>query len=201
MDIATWSYLSEYKLKRTYPRGIRVKEGIAKILITEGEIKKRIKELGREISYDYEGKNPVLVTILRGAIVFLCDLMREISVPVTLDFLSVSSYLEQTQTGVVKILKDLDTSIENRHIILVEDIVDTGLTLDYIIRTLKERKPSDIRVCALLDKKARRIVEVPVHYLGFEIPDEFVVGYGMDYEQEYRNLPFIGVLKGEIFHK
>jgi len=178
-----------------------VKEGIAKILITEGEIKKRIKELGREISYDYEGKNPVLVTILRGAIVFLCDLMREISVPVTLDFLSVSSYLEQTQTGVVKILKDLDTSIENRHIILVEDIVDTGLTLDYIIRTLKERKPSDIRVCALLDKKARRIVEVPVHYLGFEIPDEFVVGYGMDYEQEYRNLPFIGVLKGEIFHK
>ncbi len=175
-----------------------MEKDVVKVLITEREVRKRVKELGREISHDYEGKNPVLVTILQGAIVFLCDLMREVSIPITLDFLSVSSYSGQTHTGVVRILKDLDMSIENRHVILVEDIIDTGLTLDYIIRTLRERNPLDIRVCVLLDKRARRTVEVPIHYLGFEIQDGFVVGYGMDYEQRYRNLPFIGVLKREI---
>lgn len=175
-----------------------MEKDIVEVLITEREIRKRVRELGREISHDYEGKNPVLVTILQGAIVFLCDLMREVSVPITLDFLSVSSYSGKTHTGVVRILKDLDMSIENRHVILVEDIIDTGLTLNYIIRTLKERNPLDIRVCVLLDKRARRTVEVPIHYLGFEIQDGFVVGYGMDYEQRYRNLPFIGVLKREI---
>jgi len=176
----------------------KVKEHIAKTLITEEQIKKRVNELGREISRDYQGKEPVLVTILRGAVVFLCDLMREISLPVSLDFLSVSSYSGQTQTGVVKILKDLDTNIEDRHVLLVEDIVDTGLTIDYILRTLNERNPADIRVCALLDKRSCRIVHVPIDYLGFEIPNHFVVGYGMDYEQRYRNLPFIGVLGNKV---
>lgn len=171
---------------------------LARILITEEKIKKRIKELGKKISGDYQGKCPMLVTVLRGGFVFLADLMREISIPVTLDFLSISSYFGQTHTGVVRILKDLDRSIENMHVILIEDIIDTGLTLNYILRTLKERGPADIRVCALLDKKTRRIVNIPIDYRGFEIPDEFVVGYGMDYEQKYRNLPYIAVLKEEI---
>jgi hypoxanthine phosphoribosyltransferase len=178
--------------------GSKVHGDIAKILITEEEIKRRIKGLGEEISRDYKGKDPILVTVLRGAIVFLCDLMREISIPITLDFLSISSYSGQTQTGVVRILKDLDESIENRHVILVEDIIDTGLTLNYILKTLKARRPTDVRVCALLDKKVRRIVDIPIDYPGFEIPDEFVVGYGMDYNQKYRSLPFIGVLKKGI---
>lgn len=175
-----------------------MEEDIAKVLIAEEEIEKRIKELGEKISSDYRRKNPVLVTVLQGGIVFLCDLMREISIPITLDFLSISSYLGKTQTGVVRIIKDLDKSIENRYVILVEDIIDTGLTLNYILGTLKARKPADIRVCALLDKKVRRIVDITIDYIGFEIPDEFVVGYGMDYDQRYRNLPFIGVLKEEI---
>jgi hypoxanthine phosphoribosyltransferase len=143
----------------------------------------------------------VIVAVLRGAIVFLCDLIREISIPITLDFLSISSYSGQTQTGVVRILKDLDQSIEGKHVILVEDIIDTGLTLNYILKTLRARRPADIRVCALLDKRARRIVDIRIDYLGFEIPDEFVVGYGMDYDQRYRSLPFIGVLKREILDK
>jgi len=178
-----------------------VKEDIAIVLITEEDIRKRIKELGEVISRDYHGKKPVLVTVLRGAIIFLCDLLREISIPVTLDFLSISSYTGQTHTGIVRILKDLDENIQNQHVILIEDIIDTGLTLNYILRTLKERKPTDVRVCALLDKKVRRIVDIPIDYIGFEIPDEFVVGYGMDYKQNYRNLTFIGVLKEEILTK
>jgi hypoxanthine phosphoribosyltransferase len=179
----------------------KVQEDIERVLITEEQVKRRVKELGEEISHDYKGKDLVIVAVLRGAIVFLCDLIREISIPITLDFLSISSYSGQTQTGVVRILKDLDESIENRHVILVEDIIDTGLTLNYILKTLRARRPADIRVCALLDKKARRIVDVQIDYVGFEIPDEFVVGYGMDYDQRYRSLPFIGILKRAILAK
>jgi len=178
-----------------------VQEDIERVLITEEQVKRRVKELGEEISRDYKGRDLVIVAVLRGAIVFLCDLIREISIPITLDFLSISSYSGQTQTGVVRILKDLDESIENRHVILVEDIIDTGLTLNYILKTLRARRPADIRVCALLDKKARRIVDVQIDYVGFEIPDEFVVGYGMDYDQRYRSLPFIGILKRAILDK
>lgn len=178
-----------------------MKKDLEKILITEQEIRERIKILGVEISRDYIDKNPVLVTVLRGAIVFLCDLIREVSVPVTLDFLSITSYSGQVHTGVVRITKDLSESIENRHVILVEDIIDTGLTLNYIVKTLKARKPLDIRVCALLNKKVRRIIDIPIEYCGFEIPDEFVVGYGMDYNQQYRNLPFICVLREDILGK
>jgi hypoxanthine phosphoribosyltransferase len=175
-----------------------VLENIQKILITEKEIDDRVKELGAKISQDYNGMNPVLVCVLRGANVFICDLIRQISIPVTLDFLSISSYTGNQQTGIVRIIKDLDENIENKSVILVEDIIDTGLTLNYILRTLKARKPENLRVCALLDKKVRRIVDIPIDYRGFEIPDEFVIGYGMDYRQQYRNLPFIGVLKDEI---
>ncbi|HEY7535328.1 MAG TPA: phosphoribosyltransferase family protein, partial [Thermodesulfobacteriota bacterium] len=129
-----------------------MREDIGRILITEEDIRKRIKELGEDISRDYQGKKPVLVTVLRGAIVFLCDLIREISIPVTLDFLSISSYSGQAHTGIVRILKDLDENIENQHVILIEDIIDTGLTLNYILRSLRERRPADVRVCTLLDK-------------------------------------------------
>ena len=171
---------------------------IKKILINEKQLREKTIELGKQISSDYRGLNPILVTVLRGGIVFLCDLIREISIPISMDFLSISSYSGQEQTGVVRILKDLDENIEKKHVILVEDIIDTGLTLNYIVGMLNERKPNSVKICTLLDKKVRRIIDIHIDYIGFEIPDEFVVGYGMDFNQSYRNLPFIGTLKEEI---
>jgi len=176
-------------------------DDIEKILINETELKDKVIELGKNISDDYKGLSPVFITVLRGSIIFLCDLIREVKIPISLDFLSVSSYSGQTHTGVVRIIKDLDENIENKHVILIEDIIDTGLTLNYIVGMLQERKPASIKVCALLDKKVRRIIDIPIEYKGFEIPDEFVVGYGMDYNQQYRNLPFIGILKEEILNQ
>ncbi len=176
-------------------------DDIEKILINDTELKEKVIELGKNISDDYKGLSPVFITVLRGSIIFLCDLIREVKIPISLDFLSVSSYSGQSHTGVVRIIKDLDENIENKHVILIEDIIDTGLTLNYIIGMLRERKPASIKVCALLDKKVRRIIDIPIDYKGFEIPDEFVVGYGMDYNQQYRNLPFIGILKEEILNQ
>lgn len=176
-------------------------DDIEKILINETELKDKVVDLGNQISDDYKGLSPVFITVLRGSIIFLCDLIREVKIPISLDFLSVSSYSGQTHTGVVRIIKDLDENIENRHVILIEDIIDTGLTLNYIVGMLRDRKPASIKVCALLDKKVRRIIDIPIDYKGFEIPDEFVVGYGMDYNQQYRNLPFIGILKEEILNQ
>ncbi|HSG32117.1 MAG TPA: hypoxanthine phosphoribosyltransferase [Thermodesulfobacteriota bacterium] len=176
-------------------------DDIKEILISEAELKDKTAQLGSKISQDYKGLNPVFITVLRGSIIFVCDLIREVKIPISLDFLSVSSYSGQSHTGVVRIIKDLDENIENKHVILIEDIIDTGLTLNYIVSMLQERKPTSIKVCALLDKKVRRIIDIPINYKGFEIPDEFVVGYGMDYNQKYRNLPFIGVLKEEVLAK
>ena len=176
-------------------------DDIEKILINETELKDKVAQLGNQISDDYKGLSPVFITVLRGSIIFLCDLIREVKIPISLDFLSVSSYSGQTHTGVVRIIKDLDENIENRHVVLIEDIIDTGLTLNYIVGMLRDRKPASIKVCALLDKKVRRIIDIPIDYKGFEIPDEFVVGYGMDYNQQYRNLPFIGILKEEILNQ
>jgi len=176
-------------------------DDIEKILINDTQLKEKVIELGKNISDDYKGLSPVFITVLRGSIIFLCDLIREVKIPISLDFLSVSSYSGQSHTGVVRIIKDLDENIENKHVILIEDIIDTGLTLNYIIGMLRERKPASIKVCALLDKKVRRIIDIPINYKGFEIPDEFVVGYGMDYNQQYRNLPFIGILKEEILNQ
>ena len=176
-------------------------DDIEKILINDTQLKDKVIELGKNISDDYKGLSPVFITVLRGSIIFLCDLIREVKIPISLDFLSVSSYSGQSHTGVVRIIKDLDENIENKHVILIEDIIDTGLTLNYIIGMLRERKPASIKVCALLDKKVRRIIDIPIDYKGFEIPDEFVVGYGMDYNQQYRNLPFIGILKEEILNQ
>ncbi len=175
-------------------------EDIEEILITEKEIKKKVKELGKKISKKYAGKELVLVSILRGGAFFLADLARNITIPVSIDFIAVSSYGTSTKsTGVVKLIKDLEESIENKDILVIEDIIDTGLTLRYLLKNLQARNPASLNVCALLDKSVRRIVEIPILFKGFDIPDVFVVGYGLDYDQKYRNLPFIGVLKPEVF--
>ncbi len=178
----------------------RLESDIQEILLSEEEIEAKVKELGERISEDYQDRELVIVGVLRGAFLFLSDLIRHIKVPISVDFVAISSYGGYTESsGVVKIVKDLDESIEGRHILIVEDIVDTGLTLDYLLRIIRARKPASVKVCALLDKPTRRQVEVDIHYKGFEIPDKFVVGYGLDFNQRYRNLPFVGVLKPDVY--
>jgi hypoxanthine phosphoribosyltransferase len=158
------------------------------LLLTAEEIRARVAELGAEISRDYAGKTPILIGVLKGSLVFMADLARAITTPINVDFMSISSYGDGTNSGVVRILKDLDESITGQDVILVEDIIDTGLTLTYLLATLSARRPASLEVCGLLDKSARRIVEVPIRYKGFDIPDEFVIGYGLDHEGRYRNL-------------
>ena len=173
---------------------------LQEILISEAKIQQRIKELGKMIQKDYHDKNLVLIGILKGALPFLADLMRAIDLSVSYDLMAVSSYGASTRsTGTVRILKDLDLEIEDRDVIIVEDIVDTGLTLHYLLENLRSRKLSSLKVCTLLDKPSRRKVLLKPDYNGFEIPDVFVVGYGLDYAERYRNLPYIGVLKEEIY--
>ena len=168
------------------------------VLIEEDVVDKRIRELGEQISKDYEGKEVVLVSILRGSIFFTCELAKRITVPVYLDFMSVSSYgMDTESSGVVKVIKDLDDSIRDKHVIVVEDIIDTGRTLNYLLGTLKARGPASLKLCAMLDKPDRRVVDVDIDYRGFEIPDKFIVGYGLDYAQKYRNLPYIGIIEFE----
>lgn len=164
-------------------------DGPLALLLTADEIRARVAELGRAISDDYADRDPILIGVLKGSLVFLADLVRHITVPLSVDFMSISSYGDGIKSsGVVRILKDLDESITGRHVILVEDIIDTGLTLTYLLSTIKAREPASLEVCGLLDKTARRIIEVPVRYKGFDIPDEFVIGYGLDHGGLYRNL-------------
>ena len=166
------------------------------VLFTEEQIRDRIKELGAEITRDYAGLNPLLIGVLKGACFFLSDLLRAIDTRLSIEFMAISSYGSSTRTsGEVRIMKDLDVAIEGRHILVVEDIVDTGLTLSYLLANLASRGAASVKLAALLDKHERRQKEVPIDYLGFQIPDEFVVGYGLDFAERYRNLPFIGVLK------
>jgi hypoxanthine phosphoribosyltransferase len=168
---------------------------IGKTLISEAEIKRRVKELAGEINRDYRGREPTLVNILKGGIIFLTDLMRELAVLHDIDFMSVSSYNGGTGTsGVVRILADLSRNIEGKDVIIIEDIVDSGLTLDYIRHILLARHPRSLKICTLLDKRTKRKVEVPIDYVGFVIPNEFVIGYGLDYEEKYRNLPYVAEL-------
>jgi hypoxanthine phosphoribosyltransferase len=175
---------------------------VKKVLIGAEVLDKKIKELGAEISKDYINKDLVLIGIMRGAVPFVADLMRAITIPLEYDLMAVSSYGASTKSsGTVRIMKDIDMSIEGRDVIIVEDIVDTGLTLQYLVDNLKARKPKSLKVCTLLDKPSRRKVEVVPDYNGFIIPDVFVVGYGLDYAEKYRNLPYIGVLKEEIYMK
>ena len=175
--------------------------GIDQVLFTTHQIHQRVAELGREISQDYAGKQLVLVGALRGMVCFMADLMREISLSISVDFLGVSSYSHDGSEGAdqgVRITKELDLDITGREVLLVEDIVDTGMTLNYILGHLASSNPASLAVCTLLDKQIRRLVSVPLRYVGFEVPDEFMVGYGLDYEEYYRNLPFLGVLRPEV---
>lgn len=168
-----------------------------KVLVSEEEVSKRICEMGEQISRDYEGKQIHLICVLKGGVFFMCDLAKRISVPVSMDFMSVSSYGADTKSsGVVKIVKDLDEALDGKDVLIVEDIIDSGRTLSYLIEILQKRNPNSIRLCTLLDKPERRVKDVKVDYVGFDIPDEFVVGYGLDYAQKYRNLPYIGVVEG-----
>ena len=179
-----------------------MKQDIEKVLLSEETIAAKVKELGAQIAKDYADKNPLIVSVLRGSFVFMADLVRAIDVPCTVDFMSVSSYGAGVKTsGVVKIIKDLDRSIEGRHLLIVEDILDSGMTLSYILDLLSARKPASIKICTLFDKPARRQVDVLADYSGAEVPDEFIVGYGLDYNEFYRNLPFIGVLKPSVYEK
>ena len=174
---------------------------LEKVLITRDEIAKKVRELGEQIKKDYEGKKPVLICVLKGASIFFADLVREISLPLTLDFMAISSYGSATKTsGVVRILKDLDHDIVGKDVIIVEDIVDSGITLSYLTKILKQRGANTLRIATLLDKPARRKVnDLTVDYMCFDIPDAFVVGYGLDYDQTYRNLPDIGILSPKVY--
>lgn len=168
------------------------------VLLSEEEVDAKIKYLGEQISKDYAGKEVHLIGVLKGSVFFVCELAKHITLPVTMDFMSVSSYGKDTKSsGVVKILKDLDESIKDKDVIVIEDIVDSGNTLSYLLENLEARQPKSLKLCTLLDKPERRVKYVDVDYTGFQIPDEFVVGYGLDYDQKYRNLPFIGVVKFE----
>ncbi|RJQ42691.1 MAG: hypoxanthine phosphoribosyltransferase [Gaiellales bacterium] len=176
-----------------------MKNELEEVLLTEEQIRTRVSEIAARITADYEGKDPVLVCVLKGAVFFMADLVREIRVPCEMDFMAVSSYGSSSDSsGVVRILKDLDAQVEGRHVIIVEDIIDTGLTLSYLMKNLKARNPADVQVCALLTKPARRKVDNPCRYVGFEVPNKFVVGYGLDYEERYRNLRFIAALPEEM---
>ena len=167
-----------------------------RVLLSEEEVNKRISEVAEQITRDYQGKEIHLICILKGGVFFTCELAKRLDLPVTLDFMSVSSYGSDTKSsGVVKIVKDLDESLKDKEVIVVEDIVDSGRTLSYLLEMLKDRGPASLRLCTLLDKPERRVIDVHVDYTGFNIPDEFVVGYGLDYDQRYRNLPYIGVVE------
>ena len=174
---------------------------IAEILLTEEQISTRVAELGSRISADYQGRTLTLVSVLKGSLPFMADLMRAIPAPVRIDLMEVSSYggTSTESSGLVRILKDLSASIEGEEVLIVEDIIDTGLTLNYLIRYLSGKNPATLRICTLLDKPARRLVDIPVDYRGFTIPDQFVVGYGLDYGEIYRNLRFVGVLRREVY--
>ena len=174
---------------------------IGEVLLAEGQIQARVAELGAQISADHAGRQLTLVSVLKGSLPFMADLMRAITVPLRIDLMEVSSYGGATteSSGLVRILKDLSSSIEGEDVLIVEDIIDTGLTLNYLVRYLRGKNPKSLRICTLLDKPARRLVEIPVDYIGFEIPDQFVVGYGLDYGEVYRNLRYVGVLKPEVY--
>jgi hypoxanthine phosphoribosyltransferase len=182
-------------------RTVDLASDIGEVLLTEEEIQTRVAELGRQISVDYAGRHLTLVSVLKGSLPFMADLMRAISIPVRIDLMEVSSYggTATESSGLVRILKDLSASIQGEDVLIVEDIIDTGLTLNYLVRYLRGKNPSTLRICTLLDKPARRLVDIPVDYIGFTIPDQFVVGYGLDYGEVYRNLKFVGVLRPEVY--
>jgi hypoxanthine phosphoribosyltransferase len=173
---------------------------VEEVLLSGEQVQARVAELGAQLAADYAGRDPVLVSVLKGSIIFLADLVRAMPIPLSIDLMEVSSYGASTESsGQVRILKDLSTSIEGREVIVVEDIIDTGLTLNYLLRYLHDKGPASIRICCLLDKPARRLASIDIDYRGFTIPDRFVIGYGLDYGERYRNLPYIGVLRPSVY--
>ncbi len=187
---------------RTGGNALNIHDDIGEILVTEEEIRSKIVELGEQITRDYQGKNLQLLGILKGAVPFIGDLARAIRLPLEIDYMAISSYGNTSQSsGVVRILKDLESPLEHKHVLIVEDIVDSGLTLHYLTEVLWQRKPSSLRICTLLDKGRERVKAVHLDYIGFRIPDQFVVGYGLDYAQRYRNLPYVGVLKPSVYQE
>ncbi|MCA9975960.1 MAG: hypoxanthine phosphoribosyltransferase [Anaerolineales bacterium] len=175
-------------------------KGIRDILYTEEQIRQRVRELGQAISDDYRGLDPLLVGVLKGVVPFMADLLRSITIPVEVDYMAISSYSSEARDrGVVRVEKDIEIPLVNRHMLFVEDVIDTGLTLNYLLRTLRAHEPASLHVCTLFDKPKRRLIPVPLKYKGFDLPDRFVVGYGLDCREMYRNLPFVGLLKPEVF--
>ncbi len=173
---------------------------VSRILFTEAEIHSRVSELGAAISADYAGRNPLLIGVLKGVFIFMADLYRSLTIPAEVDFMAIGSYGPGAQQqGMVQLLKDLETDIGGRHVLFVEDMIDTGLTLNYLLRNLRAREPASLEVCTLFDKSRRRLIKLPIKYKGFDLPDSFVVGYGLDYRERYRNLPYVGLLKPEVF--
>lgn len=177
-------------------------DDILEVLVSEEQLKEKVTELGAQISRDYEGKDLLLVSILKGAVVIMADIMRAVTIPCAIDFMQVSSYGSgTTSSGLVKIIKDLDQDLSGKDLLIVEDVLDTGITLSNLVPMLKLRNPNSVKICAILDKPSRRKADIKADYTGFEIPDAFVVGYGLDYDEKYRNLPYVGILKPEVYSK
>ena len=190
-------------MNRFYPpeKYGKLHEDVSRILHSEADIQQRVRELGEEISRDYADQNPLLVGVLKGGVPFMADLLRMITIPVEIDFMAVSSYSKETRDrGLVRLQKDLDVAINGRHVLFIEHIIDTGLTINYLLRNLRARNPLSLKVCALFDKSRRRLIDMPIEYKGFDLPDRFVVGYGLDFRERYRNLPYVGILKSEVLH-
>jgi hypoxanthine phosphoribosyltransferase len=177
-----------------------IHDDVEEVLLTDAQIRARVAELGTQLSRDYDGRDPVLISVLKGSIIFLADLVRAMEIPLSVDLMEVSSYGASTESsGQVRILKDLSKPIDGRHVVVVEDIIDTGLTLNYLLRYLRDKGPASLGICCLLDKPARRLAPIDIDYRGFTIPDRFVIGYGLDYDERYRNLPYIGVLRPSVY--
>ena len=175
-------------------------EDIQEILLSTEQIQKRVSELGQAITQDYAGRNPLLVGVLKGVLFFMADLSRSITIPIEVDFMAVSSYSNEARDqGFVRMVKDLDIPLTGRHVLFIEDVIDTGLTLNFLLRNLRAQRPASLEVCVMFNKPDRRLIDIPIKYLGFDLPDQFVVGYGLDFRERYRNLPFLGLLKPYVF--
>ena len=175
-------------------------DGIRKVLYTQEQIHQKVAELGQVISHDYAGRNPIMVGVLKGVVFFMADLLRELTVPAEVDFIAVSSYSPEARDhGMVRLIKDLETPISGRHILFVEDVIDSGFTLNYLLQNLKARRPASLEVCVLFDKSSNRLLDIPIKYKGFDLPPYFVVGYGLDFREKYRNLPYVGLLSPDVF--
>jgi hypoxanthine phosphoribosyltransferase len=185
-----------------FPPGYQQNADISRVIYSEEMIQNRIAELAEVISRDYAGRNPLLVGVLKGVLFFMADLARRITIPLELDFIAVSSFSTETrEQGVVRLVKDLESPIANRHVLFIEDVVDTGLTLTYLLRNLQARQPASLEVCTLFNKPEHRLIDINIRYTGFSLPDQFVIGYGLDYREQYRNLPYLGLLKAEVLKR